>query len=64
MPGVWVEYAAPILSYVPFRALGVDDQGFPNNTIATRDIAGFAQGADDNLHLIGFVHTYQIPANR
>ncbi len=64
IPGVWVEYIASILDYVPFRELGVDDQRFPNDTIATQNIAGFAQAADDNLHLIDFVHTYQIPASR
>jgi hypothetical protein len=63
--GVWVEYPVSILSYVPFRELGVDEvTRFPNSTTATFNIGGFAQGADDNLSLIDFVHTYQIPANR
>ena len=62
--GVWVEYPASILDYVSFRELGVNDQRFPNGTTATLDIGGFSQAADDNLSLIDFVHTYQIPANR
>jgi len=52
------------ISAVTFRELGVNELGFPSGLTATVDIAGFAQGADDNLSLIDFVHTYQIPANR
>ena len=64
IPGVWAEFSLPILDWVEFRELGVDDDRIPNGDTAIFDIAGFAQQADDNLSLIDFVHTYQIPENR
>jgi hypothetical protein len=71
--GSWGECSAPILTdpdqsvfgFVPFRQLGEDElTRFPDGSIAAENIAGFTQGADDNLSLIDFVHTFQIPGNR
>lgn len=39
-------------------------QGFPNYEMATDNILGFTQQADDNLSVIEFIHTYQIPELR
>jgi hypothetical protein len=67
--GDWVESLVPIVDgdtdYVGFRDLDVDpNTGFPTYLTAITDIAGFVQQADDDLSLIDFVHTYQVPANR
>ncbi|MFT5700091.1 MAG: hypothetical protein ACI8ZB_002962 [Desulforhopalus sp.] len=52
--------------YSIFGNIGLDpDKGFPNGSIqATSDIRGFTQQADDNLGVISFIHTYQIPELR
>lgn len=71
--GTWGECSAVILDdpalgilgLVPFRELGEDlVTRAPNDSTAVENIAGFTQGADDNLSLIDFVHTFQIPGNR
>lgn len=62
MAGIWMEGLAPILA-ISFHDL-VDTDGKPSNEWATDDIAGFTQASDDDLSVIDFVHTYQIPANR
>jgi hypothetical protein len=71
--GSWGECSAPILpdpdqsvfGFVSFRQLGEDDlTRFPDGSTAAEDVAGFTQGADDNLSLIDFVHTFQVPGNR
>ncbi|MCF7731652.1 MAG: hypothetical protein K9N23_08185 [Akkermansiaceae bacterium] len=62
--GVWEEAAATIMDCVVFRELGVNEQRIPNGLTATQNIAGFTQGADDDLSIIDFVHTYQVPGNR
>lgn len=38
--------------------------GLPDRSIATDNILGFSQQADDNLSVIYFTHTYQIPGQR
>jgi hypothetical protein len=38
--------------------------GFPNKDEALSNILGFTQNADDNLSVISFIHTYQIPELR
>ncbi len=50
---------------IGFHNIGIDpEDGFPNGDMADSDIRGFAQMADDDLSVIGFVHTYQIPGLR
>lgn len=36
----------------------------PTHSIGTEDIHGFTQMADDDLSVIEFIHTYQIPERR
>ncbi len=48
-----------------FDNIGINpEDGFPSGDIADSDIRGFAQMADDDLSVIEFVHTYQIPGLR
>lgn len=62
--GAWREYSVTITDIVEFRELGVGIDEFPTGQTATFDIGGFTQQADDNLSVIEFVHTFQIPENR
>ncbi len=64
-PGTWDDTGdVPILE-LPFDELGVDsDNGFPTDEAAAFDILGFTQMADDDLRVIDFIHTYQIPGFR
>ncbi|RJX35809.1 MAG: hypothetical protein C4531_01370 [Desulfurivibrio sp.] len=61
--GVWAETPCPIIGddSVSFDNIGLGDNGFPNGTVAANDILGFSQMADDDLSVIKFIHTYQIP---
>lgn len=60
----WVETLVTITSF-PFMDWGIDlATEFPNGQLATTNIAGFCQEADDNLSVINYVHTYQIPGLR
>ncbi|BCS98363.1 hypothetical protein DSLASN_39950 [Desulfoluna limicola] len=63
---IWTEdHYFEILTNIPFRSWGLGVNGFPDfKTIATDNIAGFCQEADDDLSVIEFVHTYQIPGLR
>ncbi|WP_136796442.1 hypothetical protein [Desulfosediminicola ganghwensis] len=47
-----------------FNNLGKGSGGFPNGQPAADNIQGFTQEADDDLSVIEFVHTYQIPGLR
>ena len=47
-----------------FDDIGQGPDGFPNNTQAADNIMGFTQQADDDLSVIRFIHTYQIPGQR
>ena len=49
---------------IPFDNLGIGDDGFPNGFEGKFNILGFTQMADDDLSIIKFVHTYQIPGLR
>lgn len=71
VPDTWVETDIPILPTtgspvtIALRNQGINPvSGFPDDSVATSNIAGFAQGTDDNLAVIEFVHTYQIPELR
>jgi len=61
----WDETELPIIGNVPFDNIGLAANGFPDGvTPASDDILGFSQMADDDLSVIEFVHTYQIPGLR
>lgn len=73
----WTETAVPILDAETdgdlnlgngvsiFDVLGMEiDTGFPNGSAAANNIFGFTQQADDDLSVIRFIHTYQIPGLR
>ena len=64
--GSWIEIEYEIMSLDPegFDNIGIDTFGFPSGDSADSDIRGFAQMADDDLSVIEFVHTYQIPGLR
>jgi len=47
-----------------FDTYGQTPEGSPTNLSASENILGFVQQADDNLSVIEFIHTYQIPAMR
>lgn len=47
-----------------FDNLDLDNLWFPNGDIAKDNILGFTQQADDNLGVIAFTHTFQIPSLR
>jgi hypothetical protein len=40
------------------------ENGLPNQDQATENILGFTQQSDDDLSVIRFIHTYQIPGLR
>jgi hypothetical protein len=64
-PGLWAETAMPIIDSATFDNLGLGADGFPTGqTVATDYIIGFSQMADDDLSVIEFIHTYQIPGLR
>lgn len=62
----WTETPTPILNRrISWDAIGQDlGTGIPNGTVAAENIFGFTQQADDNLSVIEFIHTYQIPGLR
>lgn len=64
----WVEKPVPITTdYIPFRNLMLDRNTYlppVSREPAQEDISGFTQMADDNLGVIKFIHTYQIPSLR
>ncbi|MFT5729330.1 MAG: hypothetical protein ACI8PB_003495 [Desulforhopalus sp.] len=69
--GVWTDTRTEILKANMdgspiFDNIGLSSAtGFPDGTIqATSNIGGFTQQADDNLGVISFIHTYQIPGLR
>lgn len=48
-----------------FDDIGLGVSGFPDGTtVAEENILGFTQMADDNLSVIRFIHTFQIPSLR
>ncbi len=47
-----------------FDDLGLDGNWFPDRNVATENILGFTQQVDDNLGVIKFTHTFQIPGLR
>ncbi|KAB2889350.1 MAG: hypothetical protein F9K32_13010 [Desulfobulbaceae bacterium] len=47
-----------------FDNLDLGDTWFPNGLVAKDNILGFTQQADDNLGVIAFTHTFQIPSLR
>ena len=60
----WKEQEYQIMD-IRFDNIGIDpEDGLHNGDIAVSDIRGFAQMADDDLSVIEFVHTYQIPGLR
>jgi len=61
--GVWTETSVSILG-LGFMNQGVGFDGMPSGAPATMDIGGFTQMADDDLRVIEFTHTYQIPGLR
>ena len=65
--GSWQETPCDINQTITFddiELLGFDGTGKPVWVPAFCDIRGFAQMADDDLSVIEFVHTYQIPGLR
>lgn len=62
--GVWAETDVVIKTAIPFRNLMFNSEYLPDGTIAKNNILGFTQRADDNLGVIDFIHTYQIPSLR
>lgn len=65
-PGNWAETPLPIIDNVTFDNIGLSTtNGFPDGVNpAADDILGFSQMADDDLSVIEFIHTYQIPGLR
>jgi hypothetical protein len=47
-----------------FDDLGLNEQWFPSETLATENILCFTQQVDDNLGVIKFTHTFHIPGLR
>ena len=61
----WEETPLSIIDTILFDNIGLDAEGFPDGeTLATDNILGFSQMADDDLSVIEFIHTYQIPGLR
>jgi hypothetical protein len=68
-PTTWTETAVSILGAkmdgtTIFDNIGLNDDGSPSGEQAEDNILGFTQQSDDDLSLIKFVHTYQIPGLR
>ncbi len=64
--GVWAETAIPLLDRrLPWGYVvwGVQN-GTVLNTLGVDNIQGFTQQADDDLSVVDFIHTYQIPGLR
>ena len=61
--GMWRQVAYP-LAEIGYDDIGRNENYFLNNTTADSDIFGFTQMADDDLSVIEFIHTYQIPELR
>ncbi len=62
----WFETVVKILeaemdNKTNFDTIEMNISGFPNGDVARYNILGFTQQADDDLSVINFVHTYQIP---
>lgn len=74
--GNWIETPVPILQARKSYYLNTNDpvifddidlnlgNSFPNHLQATTDILGFTQQSNDDLSVINFIHTYQIPELR
>ncbi|MCU7816657.1 MAG: hypothetical protein KZQ81_16025 [Candidatus Thiodiazotropha sp. (ex Rostrolucina anterorostrata)] len=63
--GTWSETSVDMLGgTISWRDKGVDATGAPDGLPATDNILGFTQMADDDLSIIEFIHTYQIPGLR
>ena len=65
----WDETSVPILGAKMggvslFDNLGLNEKWFPSGTLATENILGFTQLVDDNLGVIKFTHTFQLPGLR
>ena len=61
--GMWRQVGYPVAE-IGYDDIGRDANYFLNNTTAASDIFGFTQMADDDLSVIEFIHTYQIPELR
>ena len=61
---VWEPVPVTLFESVSFREWDQGEDRLPNLETATFDIGGFAQSTDDNLSIIEYVHTFQIPENR
>ncbi len=66
--GTWTETTVPLaggLSPIVYDNIDLDrGTHFPNGGPGVGDILGFTQMADDDLSVIKFIHTYQIPELR
>ena len=67
--GLWSETSVPINEArmngaTIFDNIGRGSNAFPNYQTAADNILGFTQQADDNLSVIKFIHTFQIPELR
>lgn len=63
--GVWVQIEELIMGgKINFDNIGQNTSGSPSGLSATKNILGFTQQADDDLSVIEFIHTYQIPGLR
>ncbi len=68
--GLWQETDVPILGAMMddrtiFSNIGQSlETGFPDGSVATKNLLGFTQRSDDDLSVIEFIHTYQIPGQR
>ena len=60
----WTETEVKIVEAAKFNDIGRGDNGFPAGLPAADNIMGFCQEADDDLSVIEFIHTYQIPESR
>ena len=71
----WLETTLPILSAqmdkngngevrTIFDNIGKNADNFPNDVQASDNILGFAQLSDDDLSVIRFIHTFQVPGLR
>ncbi|MHB8869334.1 MAG: hypothetical protein ACYC8U_11100, partial [Thermoleophilia bacterium] len=61
--GTWQQVGYPI-GEIDYDNIGRNADYFLNDTTSASNIFGFTQMADDDLSVIEFVHTYQIPGLR
>jgi len=61
--GTWQQVAYP-LGGIGYDNIGRNANYFLNDTTSASNIFGFTQMADDDLSVIEFIHTYQIPGLR